>query len=220
MNETRLHILVGAVIGGIVVLLLLYLGHMTLYNVLVLPLPLLGAWLGWKSSPDARRPFDFKRLEAEDQTGYYRQRGAAVKAKTEVHKAAHGLKQVGRTIDREDTLETEAHRRKRMEHKVAMGELLGKREDQKTSGLGRVLQRLGLERRIAAARRPDLTELERTYVRGVDAVEDVMAWKYETTKEIYARNDLDEGSKASLAESVSEAAIAELQRRLDRTKGK
>jgi hypothetical protein len=54
MNEARMHVLVGAVIGGIVALLLLSQGFSHLFAVVVFPLPLLGAWLGWKSSPEAK----------------------------------------------------------------------------------------------------------------------------------------------------------------------
>lgn len=212
--QSHQHVLGGAVLGGLVALFLVYEGIPRLgFMILVLPLTLLGAWLGWMSSPEAKRHYLLKRQDSEDEAGFYKQEANKARAATDVHKAVHGLEQVGKEIKRDDEIAKDTHRKRRLEIEVAEAELLGKLEGQKTFSLDQWFQRFMLRRKIRVARRAEMEELEEDIERAIQAVEDVAMYEAEKVREISARTDVSGATKQHWIENLERVCGEEILRR-------
>lgn len=131
-SQSHQHVLVGALLGGAVALLLLYEGASTIeFRVVVFPLALLGAWLGWRSTPEAKRHYLRVRHEAAERTHVVKQDTVHARAETELKKAQHERSRVHVTLGRGDELETGVHRNKVIGLDVEEGELRGRLDEQK-----------------------------------------------------------------------------------------
>lgn len=218
MSEARRNILIGAVVGGVVALFLVYLGlraSRPAFTAVALLLTFAGAWVGWKSTAEAKSPFQTKRYALEDETLYHRQHAKRSAAAAEAQKAEHDLSRTAEQIERSDELADREHRRKRIEFEVAEGELRGRQDEQKTSRLRRILERVGLRRKIAAASSPELLEMEEAIQRAVQDVEDVVAFGTEKIREFQARTDIDDATRALWIKIVNREVAKEVKRRLD-----